>query len=358
MALAGGPGMGIRLRLARGSVSIGLLGVLAWAGAPVAAQSLAALIQVQGQPLAGGRVSGSAVVPLERASGGDTPVLTFSTDLGPVRLLLDTGATSSMVRPELAARLGLRPIPLAPGALRLAGGGADCQSLRPQRLRLPPLRLGALRLVGVEALMLPVAALPAGVDGVLGVPSLRLLPVAVDPLAQRLSLGPLALRTQPRQTLPLRWFRGVPLLSLLTLAGRVEALADTGAEGLFLNPALAARLHPLNQAETLAMVGFCGTQTVRRQTFAGLALSPPVAAIHGQPDSRQPAALAPRAQEPGGHEPGAQEQAALEQPREVIITENPIFSQLGVAAIVGQELLRQRPQLWRLDLKEPRLELW
>jgi hypothetical protein len=253
-------------------------------------------------------------------------VLTFTTDLGPVRLLLDTGATSSMVRPELAARLGLRPIPLAPGAFRLAGGGADCQSLRPQRLPLPPLRMGSLSLVGMEALMLPVAALPAGVDGVLGVPSLRLLPVAVDPLAQRLSLGPGALRPQPRQTLPLRWHRGVPLLSLITVAGRVEALADTGAEGLFLSPALAARLHPLNQAESLAMVGFCGTQTVRRQTFAGVAF--------------------------------ALEPAALEQPREGIITENPIFSQLGVEAIVGQELLRQRPQLWRLDLQEPRLELW
>jgi hypothetical protein len=123
----------------------------------------------------------------------------------------------------------------------------------------------------------------------------------------------------------------VPLVSLITVAGRVEALADTGAEGLFLSPALAARLHPLNQAESLLMVGFCGTQTVRRQTFAGVAF-----------------ALEPQALEP----------AALEQPREGIITENPIFSQLGVEAIVGQELLRQRAQLWRLDLQEPRLELW
>ena len=339
--------------MARGTVFCVWWAVLAWTSGPVSAQALGALIQVQGQPLAGGWVSGSAVVPLERARGGDTPVLTFATDRGPVRLLLDTGATSSMVRPELAARLGLRPLPLAPGAFRLAGGGADCQSLRPQRLPLPPLRMGALRLLGVEALMLPVAALPAGVDGVLGVPSLRLLPVAVDPLVQRLSLGPQALAPrslgqrslglQPRQTLPLRWFRGVPLVGLQTLAGRVEALADSGAEGLFLSPALAARLHPLNHAETLEMVGFCGTQTVQRQSFMGLAFAPPLAGAQAPPASWQPGAL----------EPGA-----LEQPREGIITQNPIFSQLGVAAIVGQELLRQRRQLWRLDLKEPRLELW
>jgi len=31
---------------------------------------------------------------------------------------------------------------------------------------------------------------------------------------------------------------------------------------------------------------------------------------------------------------------------------------LGVEAIVGQEVLRFRRQLWRLDTDPPRLELW
>jgi hypothetical protein len=43
---------------------------------------------------------------------------------------------------------------------------------------------------------------------------------------------------------------------------------------------------------------------------------------------------------------------------EAILTSNPVFSLLGVEAIVGQELLRERQQLWRLDQTPPRLELW
>jgi hypothetical protein len=45
-------------------------------------------------------------------------------------------------------------------------------------------------------------------------------------------------------------------------------------------------------------------------------------------------------------------------PTETIITDNPLFRQLGVEAIVGQGLLRTRPQLWRLDLQPPQLVLW
>jgi hypothetical protein len=46
------------------------------------------------------------------------------------------------------------------------------------------------------------------------------------------------------------------------------------------------------------------------------------------------------------------------QTHEAILTTNPVFALLGVEAIVGQELLRIRGQLWRLDTDPPRLELW
>jgi hypothetical protein len=299
---------------------------------------LAALIQLQGDPLAGGRLTGSVRLPLERASGGDTPVLTFTSPGGSVRLLLDTGATSSMLTPGAAQRLGLEARSLPPKAFALSGGGSGCQHLEPARTTLPDLSLRGegegVSLRGAEALVMEVAALPAGVDGVLGAPSLRQLPIRVDPPSGRLSLGRTALgpnlrqRKPPRQTLPLEWRRGVPVVRLASVGGPVEALADTGAEGLFLSPALAARLHPLGAPKPLRLVGFCGEQTVRRQSFAGLGL------------------------------PGERSDPDAARPVEGIVTANPIFQDLGVEAILGQELLRQRVQLWRLDAPEPRLELW
>lgn len=340
--------------------------------APLArsSSSAAALIQRQGAAPAGGRASGSGSVPLERARGGDTPVLTFRV-LGPaargggapVRLLLDTGASATMVTPALGQRLALQP--QATAAAALAGGGQDCQGLRPAQVALPPLELaaagssldgggssgtlnhgalnhgtlsdsalsdgsagGSVRFEGVRALMLPVAALPAGVDGVLGIPSLRQLPFRIDPAQQRLHFGAAALRgplTPPRR-LPLEWRRGVPIVQLQGPRTTVAALADTGAEGLFISPGLARSLQPRGPAERVRLVGVCGEQSVQRQALSGLSL--------GRLPTARPAVW------------------------EAIITANPIFALLDVEAIVGQELLRDRQQLWRLDLARPRLELW
>lgn len=298
----------------------------------------AALLQLKGAPLAGGVPSGGATVPLERAAGGDTPVLSLRTNRGSLRLLLDTGASSSMVTPEAARRLGLVAQPMAPGAFGLAGGGSGCAQLRPRRARLAELRLGGgadqLTVRSAEALVLPVAALPPGVDGVLGAPLLKRLPLWIDPVGQRLRLGEgavaLAGPAPPRRTLALRWARGVPLITLSSPLGPVAALADTGAEGLFLSPALARRLGPTGPGEALRLVGFCGEQPVKRQRFLGLGLG-----------------LGPVPMEADGRE-------AVEG----IVTANPIFAELQIEAIAGQELLRKHRQLWRLDRSPPTLSLW
>ncbi len=312
---------------------------------PLLLALVAALIQLKGQPLSGGTLRGSVSIRLERASGGDTPVLTMASPGGVVRLLLDSGASSTMVTPQLAQRLGLSSRPLASDAIELAGGGSRCAALQPRRTRLPTLELrsegqqGSLRLSGVEALVMPVAALPQGIDGVLGIPSLRQLPLWIDPQHNRLALGPAALSAARAYgsgvsslTIPLRWRRGVPLLQLHIKRAAVAALADTGAEGLFLSPALAARLQPLGPAQALRLAGFCGEQAVELRRYGGLSLGQP-APGDAVTNPAQPAAV------------------------EAIRLENPIFAQLGIEAIVGQELLRSRAQLWRLESEPPRLEL-
>lgn len=309
----------------------------------VTAAAAAALIQVRGTPLPGGTPSGAARVALERAAGGDTPVLSFSSERGPVRLLVDTGASSHLVTPALAARLGLASDAVAPDAFGLAGAGQGCADLQVRRTVLPPLRLvggeGAFTISGAGALVLEVGGLPPGIDGVLGAPLLRRLPLWVDPAGGRLALGEQALRAAEQAaatragvpvSLPLRWQKGVPLLPLTTSTGAVQALADTGAEGLFLTPALAARLRPQGRSTPLRLTGFCGDQTASRVRLSGV----------GLPGS------APR----GGTD--------LTAPLEGIVTVNPIFQALGVEAIVGQELLRRRSQLWRLDATPPLLRLW
>ena len=332
----------------------------------------AALVQLAGAPLSGGRVRGQAQLILERAAAGDTPVLSLSVARGhgaadgpPLRLLLDTGASSTMITPEAAARLGLRSEPLPPEAFALAAGGSGCAALAPRRARLPDLILGGvgpddghLLLQGVEALVLPVAALPTGVDGVLGAPSLRRLPFLIDPATSRLLLGPVAidafmaspprppgLATTARRMplrVPLQWRHGVPVVRLMSAGAPVEALADTGAEGLFVSPSLAARLEPAGLAQPLRLVGVCGEQQVQRLRFRGLALPGAISGRGGGPALGGGVGMPSRDVGPEV---------------EGIVTDNPVFAGLAVEAIAGQEWLRHRLQLWRLDQDPPLLLL-
>ncbi|MCP9926606.1 retropepsin-like aspartic protease [Cyanobium sp. CH-040] len=302
----------------------------------------AALIQVKGAPLRAGLLQGSASAPLVRAAGGDTPVLSFRTSgpgssAEPVRFLVDTGASNTLVSPALVRRLALASTPIPADQFGLVGAGRSCADLNPQRTTLPTLRLsggaGLLEIRGAEALVLATGGLPEGVDGVLGAPLLRQLPLWVDPPAGRLALGSPAVVAAERQAaaapgaatlLPLRWSGGVPLLPLTTPAGSMPALADTGAEGLFITPALGRRLTAGAAPQPVRIAGFCGLQRAQRFSVSGIGL----------------AAGAPA------------------RPAEVIVTDDPIFASVGAEAIVGQELLRHHRQFWRLDQQPPSLLLW
>ena len=289
----------------------------------------AALVQLDGMRLPEPRLRGAADVPYDRPADGDTPIVRLTARDGTVlRLLLDSGASVSLVTEQLVQRLGLPVAELPPGALRLAGAGAGCQALRPGRVRLPDLTLGDLQIEALEALVMPALGVPPGSDGVLGAPLFRQMSMLIDPVGRRVRLGPEADRpaiAPPRATrLPLRWRHGVPLLDLQdSRGGGVSALLDTGAEGLFVSRTLAARLHPQGPVRPLRIAGFCGDESALQMNLEGLRLA-------GTPVGSQ----------------------------SMIVTDSGILAALEVDAVVGQPMLRDRRQLWLLNREQPVLLLW
>lgn len=302
-----------------------LIAAVLLAGAPAPA----ALVQLEGMRLPEPRVRGSADVPYDRPADGDTPIVSLTTPDGTVlRLLLDSGASVSLVTDQLVRRLGLSVSALPAGALRLAGAGAGCQDLRPGRVQLPELTVGGVQIDGLEALVMPSLGVPPGSDGVLGAPLFRQLPLLVDPVQRRLRLGPdldrAGMAPAGATRLPLHWRHAVPLLDLHDSRGtQGSALLDTGAEGLFVSRHLAARLRPQGPVRPLRIAGFCGDESALQMDLEGLQVA-------GTPIGR----------------------------RSMIVTDSGILAALEVEAVVGQPLLRDRRQLWLLNREQPVLLLW
>lgn len=294
-----------------------------------AAPARGALVQLEGMRLPEPRVRGTADVPYERPADGDTPIVSLTTPDGTVlRLLLDSGASVSLVTDRLVQRLGLPVSALPPGALRLAGAGAGCQDLRPGRVRLPELTVGGAQIKGLEALVMPALGVPPGSDGVLGAPLFRQVSLLVDPVGRRLRLAPdlsgAGVAPAGASRLPLHWRHAVPLLELQDSRGnRGSALLDTGAEGLFVSRDLAARLRSQGPVRPLRIAGFCGDESALQMDLEGLQLA-------GTPVGR----------------------------RSMIVTDSGILAALEVEAVVGQPLLRDRRQLWLLNREQPVLLLW
>lgn len=310
-------------------MGLGPLSALITALLLAGASARAALVQLEGMQLPHPLVRGATEVSYERPADGDTPIVGLTTPDGTVvRLLLDSGASVSLVTEALARRLGLAVTDLPPGTLRLAGAGTGCRDLRPGRVRLPDLALGSLQIEGLEALVMPALGVPPGSDGVLGAPLFRQLPLLIDPIRRRVRLAPeqdgRAMAPAHAQRLPLRWNHGVPLVDLQDSKGRGgSALVDTGAEGLFVSRNLAARLDAGGPVRPLRITGFCGDESALQMDLQGLRLA-------GRPLGSQA----------------------------MIVTDSGILAALEVDAVVGQPLLKNRRQLWLLNREQPVLLLW
>ena len=290
--------------------------------------ALAALVQLGGAPPPQPVMEGSGRSAYAIPSDGDTPILQFRTSSGDsVRLLIDTGASRSMVSQALIARLQLTTQPLNAGNFTLAGAGSDCPTDPPRQAVLPSLQLGALKIRELAVLVMPKLGVPPGTDGVLGASALRQLPMLIDPTQQQVSFDQqLSIHSAPAEALrlPLQWRDYVPLVQVSDQSGKSTlALLDTGAEAVFIGVPLAQRLSPQSPPSGVEIQGFCGSEFAVERLFAGLS----VGDITLQ---RSPA----------------------------IVTRNRILKDLNVEAIIGQPLLKNRRQLWLLNRPDPVLLLW
>lgn len=175
-----------------------------------------------------------ATVPLQLLHTGDIgllPSIRLVLDGAPTRWLVDSGATTALVTPALAARLKLRRHFFA-ARLATAGG---VQSV--DRHDLPTLPVFGAGAGDATALAVDLARLfgPAGarVDGLLGAPWLRQGSTTFDFARGELRWAPAAAAPPPAAAvLPLRWDGALPVVRLAIGERRPEEfLFDTGNAG-------------------------------------------------------------------------------------------------------------------------------
>jgi predicted aspartyl protease len=194
-----------------------------------------------------------------------------------VTLLLDTGATNTMLTPETARRLRIHPPADAPKQMAVVTGGQEVECVLAQ---LSSITVGQAVVENVQvgvALVLPEEPL---VDGVLGGDFLQRFTVTLDYAASRLRLDPQPGAPAPsppstaagRSPVPLRIVNNRVLLrTVFNHQSPVTLLLDTGATQTLLHPDTATRVGLRPPTD-----GPQGTTTVfggRRITFPLVQLS-------------------------------------------------------------------------------------
>lgn len=142
---------------------------------------------------------------------------------GPFRMMLDTGATSCLVRPAVAKRLGLRP---AYAVEHETVGGVNHVPVA----ILDDLRIGPVSDKGIETMITDVEL--SGVDGVLGQSWLLRHDYLLDYSASRLVLN----APEPGRGVrtALRSSDGRPMIEAEVDGRRQDLVVDSGASGLVL----------------------------------------------------------------------------------------------------------------------------
>ena len=163
----------------------------------------------------------------------------------PVRLLVDTGSSISLISPELAQRhsasVAMMPVNL------VSASGEDVEL---SAITLPHLAIGEAGFTSVRAAVYDMAGLShhlgQRIDGVLGFSAVRELAFTVDYPARRIGFAPSAeLSSTAADTIALDVRLGVPVIGLSFGDTRFAALIDSGSDtALTLAGPLASAIAP------------------------------------------------------------------------------------------------------------------
>ncbi|MEB3308654.1 MAG: aspartyl protease family protein [Snowella sp.] len=225
---------------------------------------LKAIIRLTNTKLPSPRTTGQGIVPLNYLKDGIAWTVEVKVGQQTATFLLDTGASMSMVSPNLTKKLGLTGKPLPPEETRFAVAGNECKEMKAAIYALPPISLGQAQIQGLHALQLSQAVIPENLDGILGMDALRYFNLRLDPVQKTLELlppSPIPNRDRA-QAIPLLIQDNVPLVEVkINDSVSYLFLVDTGAESTFISPKIAKQLQlPPDAMQPVQVQGFCGLE--------------------------------------------------------------------------------------------------
>jgi predicted aspartyl protease len=231
-------------------------------------------------------------------------------------LLVDTGASTTLLSKALAAKLDLSG-QLIPGEqLVSAAAGNNCQSMDAMLHRLPTLMIGQTIVRELRGLAYTHAELPREIDGVLGMNFLSAFDLGIDPRQRILQLAtPTPLPPEFKaMAVPIKRRQGVMLTQVfINNQGPFTMLLDTGADSLFISRRVVAAAQLEKQpTQAVQVLGFCGLEDAQRIQLPPLRLGP----------------------------------HTVENLHAIVLTSS-VIDQLQVDGVLGQRVLEQFNQYWR-----------
>jgi len=228
-------------------------------------------------------------------------------------LLLDTGATNTVLDGSIGQRLGLKGIEVPSSLLQQGVVGTQCGKASVSVYALPVVALGKAEVQGLKGIGLSQSFLPGGLAGALGLDFLSAYDLLLDPSKNQLQLQPPT--PAVKGALPLVGKNGI-LTTTVRINGQGPFVLglDTGASVSIVSQRLADRLGLSPSGPVEQISGWCGAQAAT-----------PVKLNQFQMGSF-----------------GAGNLAAYVLP-------NSIFDLIGAEGLVGQNFLNRFRQHWRFQ---------